>query len=107
MIHAEKGILAALAASDVANLLMDDEVLKQWLEQNEDDDPTLNLMAIPGQRLTCQSISMRANLQEALDIMIDEQVECLTIHYGKEVNTASVMGIIEHDKIHNYYRYAH
>lgn len=107
VIHAEKGILAALAASDVANLLMNDEALKQWLEQNEDDNPTLNLMAIPGQRLTCQSISMRANLQEALDIMIDEQVECLTIHYGKEVNTASVMGIIEHDKIHNYYRYAH
>jgi len=107
VIHGEKGILAALAASDLANLLLDDEALQHWLEADEDNEPTLNLMAIPGQRLTCKSISMRANLQEAIDTMIDEQVECLTIHYGKEVNTASVMGIIEHDKIHNYYRYTH
>jgi len=107
VVHGEKGILAALAAADVANLLMNEEGLQEWLEDDEEGDKVINLMAIPGQRLTCQSISMRANLQEALDIMMDEQVECLTIHYGKEVNTASVMGIIEHDKIHNYYRYTH
>jgi len=107
VIHNEKGILAALAAADAANLLMNEEGLKEWLEEDAEGDQVINLMAIPGQRLTCKSISMRANLQEALDVMIDDQIDCLTIHYGKEVNTASVMGIIEHDKIHNYYRYTH
>ncbi|GAA6136124.1 chloride channel protein [Oceaniserpentilla sp. 4NH20-0058] len=107
VIHGEKGILGALTAADLANLLMDEDRLSEWLEKDEEGNHVINLMAIPAQRLTCKSISMRANLQEALDIMIDEKVECLTIHYGKEVNTASVMGIIEHDKIHNYYRYTH
>lgn len=107
IVHSEKGILAALAAADVANLLMNEKGLAEWLEADEEGDNVINLMAIPGQRMTCKSISMRANLQEALDTMIDDQVDCLTIHYGKEVNTASVMGIIEHDKIHNYYRYTH
>lgn len=107
IIHNEKGIQAALAAADVANLLMNEATLSEWLEEDEEGDEVVNLMAIPGQRLTCKSITMRANLQEALDMMIDDQVDCLTIHYGKESNTASVMGIIEHDKIHNYYRYTH
>ena len=62
-------------------------------------------MAIPAQREQCGSINMQANLQEALDYMSAQKVECLSIHYGKNRNSTSVMGIIRHEKIHNHYRY--
>ncbi|OUR61878.1 hypothetical protein A9Q73_10840 [Bermanella sp. 47_1433_sub80_T6] len=99
-----KTVLAIISASDVANLLLDEEQLHNWLEEHE-GVMLMNLLAIPAQRETCGSISMQANLQEALDLMAKLQVECLSIHSGKNANASSVMGIIKHDKIHNHYRY--
>ena len=62
-------------------------------------------MAIPALRHNCKSMSIQANLQEALDYMAEQQVTCLSLHYGQEKGGSSVMGIIEHDRIHNFYRY--
>jgi CIC family chloride channel protein len=99
-----KQIIAIISAVDVASLMLDEEQLANWLEPFENTQ-ALNLMAIPAQREECGTINMQANLQEALDCMSNQKVECLSIHYGKNSNSASVMGIIRHDKIHNHYRY--
>lgn len=96
--------LAAINAADVANLLMDEEKLPDWLEDH-DDTECINLMAIPGKRHECRSLSIQSNLQEALDYMDQQQVTCLSLHYGKESSGNSVMGILEHDRIHNFYKY--
>ncbi len=101
----DKHVSSAISAADVANLLLDETQLPNWLEE-QNNAQVVNLFAIPAQRLACKAISMQANLQEALDTMDQEQVECLSIHYGKNSHASSVMGIIEHDKIHNYYRYS-
>jgi len=105
VIHSEaKQVLAVISAADVASLLLDEEQLPNWM-QLHDEKNCLNLMDIPAQRETCGSIHMQANLQEALHSMSKQQVECLSIHYGKDDNGSSVMGIIKHDTIHNHYRY--
>ncbi|MEY8205755.1 MAG: chloride channel protein [Bermanella sp.] len=100
----DKTILAIISASDVASLLLDDERLDNWLAERR-GVMVIDLLAIPAHRETCGCISMQANLQEALDLMATLQVTCLSIHSGKNSNVASVMGIINHDKIHNHYRY--
>lgn len=97
---------SCISAADVASLLMNEEQLDQWLEE-QDGKKVINLMAIPGFRRQCGQISIQANLQEALDSMNKMQLECLTVHHGQEFSTTSVIGIIEHDKIHNFYRYSH
>ncbi len=102
--NTDKTITAVISASDVAILLLDDDLLNQWQEEHE-GQILINLLAIPAQRKSCGSISMQANLQEALDFMAKQQVEYLSIHSGKGVLANSVMGVINHDEIHNHYRY--
>jgi CIC family chloride channel protein len=97
--------LSCISAADVATLLMSEDQIRQWSE-NVDGHSVINLMAIPGFRRNCEKISIQANLQEALDRMDDKQVECLTVHYGNEFSSSSVIGIVEHDKIHSFYRYS-
>ena len=101
----DKKGLFRISASDVASLLMDQQQTQQWTEQQDEKD-VINLMAIPGFREQCGQISIQANLQEALDLMESTQKDCLTVHYGNEFSSASVIGIVEHDKIHNFYRYS-
>jgi CIC family chloride channel protein len=95
-----------ISASDVASLLMDEDQIEQWSE-TKDGGLVINLMAIPGDRKQCAQINIQANLQEALHLMESQQVDCLSVHYGNEFTSASVIGIVEHDKIHNFYRYSH
>ncbi len=102
--NAQKDIISIISASDVANVLLDEAQLASWLEE-QDGVTVINLMAIPADRHNCGHISMQANLQEALDLMDEQQVEYLSIHSGKNAGANSVMGIIKHDKIHNHYKY--
>jgi len=105
VIYEDKQPKAIMAAADVAALLMNEDQLDQWREEHKHGQTVINLMAIPANRRTCAAIYIQANLQEALDTMADAQVECLTVHHGNEVNIATVMGVVEHDKIHHFYRY--
>jgi CIC family chloride channel protein len=97
--------LSCISAADVATLLMSEDQIRQWSE-DVDGYSVINLMAIPGFRRKCGKISIQANLQEALDSMDDKQVECLTVHHGNEFSSSSIIGIVEHDKIHSFYRYS-
>ncbi|EAT10758.1 chloride channel protein [Bermanella marisrubri] len=106
LIQEDKSIIACIPAADVANLLLDDEELSNWLEKDL-ETPHINMMALPGNRAQCASIFMQANLQEALDTMAEQQVDCLTIHFGQQTTAVSVMGIVQHDRIHSFYRYNH
>ncbi|MFT6153183.1 MAG: CIC family chloride channel protein [Bermanella sp.] len=98
--------LSCISAADVATLLRDEEQVKQWTE-DANGEFVMNLMAIPGFRRSCGAIGIQTNLQEALDLMNKQQIKCLTVHYGHEFSSSSVVGIVEHDKIHNFYRYSH
>jgi len=97
-------VIASINAADVAAILLDDVTLEHWLEKGE-DEASINLMALPAHRQECASIFMQANLQEALDTMAKKQVDCLTIHFGQQDSAVSVMGVVHHDRIHNFYRY--
>jgi CIC family chloride channel protein len=98
--------LSCISAADVATLLMDERQVKQWTEE-VNEECVINLMAIPGFRRSCGEIGIQANLQEALDLMEEQQIECLTVHFGHDFSPSSVVGIVEHDKIHSFYRYSH
>jgi len=104
IIYEDKTPKAIMAAADVAALLMNEEQMEQWREL-QDEQTVINLMAIPAQRRNCAAVYIQSNLQEALDTMATAQVDCLTVHHGNEVSISTVMGVIEHDKIHNFYRY--
>lgn len=101
----DKKPLSCISAADVASLLMDEEQIKQWTVEIN-GEPVLNLMAIPGARRSCGAIGIQANLQEALNLMSEQQIDCLTVHYGHEFSSSSVIGIVEHDKIHSFYHYS-
>ncbi|MCP5324948.1 MAG: chloride channel protein [Oceanospirillaceae bacterium] len=95
-----------LAAADLSFALDPDHLDEEWLVAKS-EIPTLDLMALPAKRKPTKPIFMQANLQEALDLMHNEGIEALTVHFGEHGKTSTILGVVEADNIHNFYRYKH
>ena len=39
--------------------------------------------------------------------MHNEGIEALTVHFGEHGKTSTILGVVEADNIHNFYRYKH
>jgi CIC family chloride channel protein len=75
-------------------------------EQFEGSDPDhleIDCLLIPGDRKMVKSISLMANLQDALDLMQQHHIEWLVVHRDERFN--KVVGIISRDMVEQYYRY--
>ena len=85
-----------LASADLAWFISSDE-----LTASENDD--IDCLLLPGDRKMVKSISLMANLQDALDQMQGLNIEWLVVHRDKQFN--KVVGIVSRDMIEQYYRY--
>lgn len=85
-----------LASADLAWFISSDE-----LTASESDD--IDCLLLPGDRKMVKSISLMANLQDALDQMQGLNIEWLVVHRDKQFN--KVVGIVSRDMIEQYYRY--
>ena len=62
-------------------------------------------MEMPGQRVDSVQISIRATLQQALEMMDTHQVDLLYVGQSTVAGITSVQGVITRQKIDSYYRY--
>lgn len=85
-----------LASSDLAWFISSDEY-------SESDAEDIDCLLLPGDRKMVKSISLMANLQDALDQMQTNHIEWLVVHRDKQFN--KVAGIVSRDMIEQYYRY--
>ncbi|MFQ3170958.1 MAG: CIC family chloride channel protein, partial [Oleispira sp.] len=63
----------------------------------------IDCLLLPGNREMVKSISLMANLQNALDLMQQHHIEWLVVHRDEQFN--NVVGIISREMIEQYYRY--
>lgn len=63
----------------------------------------IDCLLLPGERKMVKSISLMANLQNALDHMQQHHIEWLVVHKDAQFN--NVVGIISRDMIEQHYRY--
>jgi CIC family chloride channel protein len=79
--------------------------LKVWLE-NEATDATdselsINLLEIPAQRRDVMPLLYRSTLKEALDLMLQHQLDYLLVVSNQE----SPLGLISKEQIESYYNH--
>lgn len=67
------------------------------------DIPQIDLLSIPADRQAIEGISLKANLQGALNIMQDKDLEWLSVY--KDDDLTQLVGVVSHDSIHSYYQY--
>lgn len=84
-----------LSPSDLA------EAITQAKETTQEGD--IDLLAIPANRQQAGKIPLRANLQDALDMMQQSQLHWLAV-YRNEYNQQTI-GVVSHEQIERFYRY--
>ncbi len=85
-----------LASADLARYLSTGE-------HAEAGEKYIDCLLLPGDRKMVKSISLMANLQDALDQMQQSHIDWLVVHRDKQFN--KMVGIISRDMIEQYYRY--
>ena len=72
-------------------------------DQADPDHLEIDCLLLPGDRKMVKSISLMANLQNALDLMQQHHIEWLMVHRDEQFN--HVVGIISREMVEQYYRY--
>jgi len=67
------------------------------------DHLEIDCLLLPADRKMVKSISLMANLQNALDLMQQHHIEWLVVHRDEQFN--HVVGIVSREMIEQYYRY--
>jgi len=67
------------------------------------DHQDIDCLLLPGERKMVKSISLMANLQNALDLMQQHHIEWLLVHRDEQFN--QVVGIVSREMIEQHYRY--
>ena len=73
------------------------------LVANHQQDEELDLLLLPAPRQDCASISLQANLQNALDQMQAADLEWLVVHRDEQMN--KIVGLISRQMIEQHYSY--
>lgn len=73
------------------------------LDTADPDHSEIDCLLLPGDRKMIKSISLMANLQNALDLMQQHHIEWLVVHRDEQFN--HVVGIVSREMIEQYYRY--
>ena len=73
------------------------------LDSANPDQIEIDCLLLPGDRKMVKSISLMANLQNALDLMQQHHIEWLVVHRDEQFN--QVVGIVSREMIEQYYRY--
>lgn len=94
-----------LLSTDLAKFLetKDEALDTQVADASDPDHFQIDCLLLPGDRKMVKSISLMADLQNALDQMQQHHIEWLVVHRDEQFN--KVVGIISRDMIEHYYRY--
>ena len=96
LINGEESPLALLRAADLAHYL--DQ------EYEDEDQRTIDLMAIPGKRLEVHSVHIRATLLEARKILDQTSMEALYVQRQTAPGIHHVYGILTREMIESAYQ---
>jgi len=77
--------------------------LKAWLDEatTDDPEPSVDLLEIPAQRRDLMPVLYRATLKEALDLMLQHQLDYLLV----VSNQSTPLGVISREQIESYYNH--
>lgn len=94
-----------LLSTDLAKFLetKDEAIEAEAADISDPDHFQIDCLLLPGDRKMVKSISLMADLQNALDQMQQHHIEWLVVHRDEQFN--KVVGIISRDMIEHYYRY--
>ncbi len=84
------------------DLLIRPAAVAEALETNSDSE-TVDLLAIPADRQVAGKISLKANLQDALDLMQEGQLQWLIVY--RDERRHEFAGVVSRDDINSYYQY--
>ena len=87
------------------NLLLStaDLALAMVYDAEHERPPTLDLIAMPGDREEVGRISLKANLQDALDQMQASQLQWLAVY--RDTGEQRCVGVVSRERIEHFYRY--
>ncbi len=94
VVQEEGNVTVVLAALDLARALAEDPLAD-----------TLDLLAIPAQRLQAAAIDLQASLQEAFEQLEATDVESLYVSGRKPDGSEHVYGVLTRERIEHSYRY--
>ena len=94
-----------LLSTDLARFIENhiNEVNEEKFDSADPDHLEIDCLLLPGDRKMVKSISLMANLQNALDQMQQHHIEWLVVHRDEQFN--QVVGIISREMIEQHYRY--
>jgi len=95
-----------LLTTDLARFIESHVETNNALEKFDRADPDhqdIDCLLLPGERKMVKSISLMANLQNALDLMQQHHIEWLVVHRDEQFN--HVVGIVSREMIEQHYRY--
>jgi H+/Cl- antiporter ClcA len=94
-----------LLSTDLARFLeiQAEKIDKEDADVSDPDHFQIDCLLLPGDRKMVKSISLMADLQNALDLMQQHHIEWLVVHRDEQFN--KVVGIISRDMVEHYYRY--
>ena len=96
LIGEQQKMLALMAAVDLARFLQ---------QEQSEDAPEVDLMAIPGQRLEVAPINLQATLQEALQALDEAAVDALYVERMTAPGIHRIYGVLTRDAVESAYRY--
>lgn len=96
-------------ADPASGMTMDEDAFSSEIaNQTPLPEADIPLLDIPGERQSVGQISLRANLQEALDHMQDQGIQWLAVYerpLDSKRGAGDCIGLVSEDMIERYYRY--
>ena len=77
--------------------------LAEALNNLDGEEQSIDLLAIPADRKYLESISIKANMQDALNLMHEHNIDWLLVHHDKHLTQPT--GVVNRDNIQQYYEY--
>ena len=68
------------------------------------EEPTVDLVKIPGERRRLASVHLRASLQEAWDTLREQEVEALVVERPTHKSQITVYGVLTREAVDGAYR---
>lgn len=104
VIDGSDGPVAVMPTIDLARYVEEHAETLEKADENE-EEPLINLLAIPAQRRDVATVPFQATLQEALDRFNETDAEALLVQRTAAPMIQQVVGVILKPDIENYYQY--
>tara|TARA_Y100001001_G_scaffold70000_1_gene68075 strand:- start:4531 stop:6282 length:1752 start_codon:yes stop_codon:yes gene_type:complete len=101
LLEKEKVILPPAAVAEALADMKEKEEQKE--KHAEDEHPDVDLISIPADRKQVEFISLKANLQDALDLMQEHHIQWLAVYRDNDFSRC--VGLVSQTQIEHFYHY--